>query len=85
MVGRATRHRVYLTVEILVPYRALFFQVDVLPVGPLDAAAGLELGDLRAREQVARAKLHPAGHIALQEALAVLVAQVATLTARRLA
>ena len=52
--------------------------------GAVDAAAGLDLGGLGARDDVARGELERVRGVALHEALALLVDQVATLAAAAL-
>ena len=62
-------------------------EVDVLAVGALDAAAGLDLLDDRARDHVARAELGLLADAVVvldEEALALRVLQVAALAARGL-
>jgi hypothetical protein len=59
-------------------------QVHVVAVLALEAVALLELGDLGAADDVPRAELHLGRHVVLEEALALVVDQVAALAADRL-
>src|SRR5229473_4718360 len=56
-------------------------QMHVLSVRSVESAACLELGDHGARYDVARPQLHLVGNVTLEEALPVLVEQVAALAA----
>src|SRR5256712_1284299 len=59
-------------------------EAEILPVRPVERAAGLHLLDHRAREDVARPEFHLTRKVALHVPLAVFVSQVATFPASRL-
>ncbi len=61
-----------------------YIQVHVLAVRPFESAPLFELGHHRPRDDVARAELHLVRHVALEEALAQVVQQVASLSPDRL-
>src|SRR6266550_2475372 len=55
-------------------------EVHVLAVWAVESATGFEFGDHRAGDDVARPELHLVWHVALEEALAFVVEQIASLS-----